>query len=309
MRGLLCKRLIGATICAPGVLLLRPSSKPTLAFRKRSVSLAWSSAPRKKKARRSLPSAPLTVGNSKTSHVVREEKEEEEDDDHGDDDDDEEAAVELKVAELGIRDAAEGEEEASAAEEEEEEGGGGGGGGGGDDEEEAVEAGESFQNEGGVPFKQHMASVSSDREDLRPSPSFSIKAGKKGGPKRVREPRYAIQTRSKIDVLEDGYKWRKYGQKAVKNSPHPRSYYRCTNQKCPVRKRVERSAEDTGLVITTYEGTHIHVNPPTTNSRNSSSDVYPPTSPPLADTRENGGPGKNSDESKQLCACTSWVHK
>ncbi len=167
MRGLLCKRLIGATVCAPGVLLLRPSSKPTLAFRKRSVSLAWSSAPRKKKARRSLPSAPLAVGDSKTSHVVGEEKEEEEDDDHGDDDDDEEAAVELKVAELGIRDAAEEEEEeeeeeaapAAAAEEEEN-----------DDEEESVEAEESFENEGGVQFKQHVARVSSDREDLGPSP-------------------------------------------------------------------------------------------------------------------------------------------
>jgi len=162
MRGLLCKRLIGATVCAPGVLLLRPSSKPTLAFRKRSVSLAWSSAPRKKKARKSLPSAPLTVGDSKTSHVV-EEKEEEDDDDHGDDDD-EEAAVELKVAELGIRDAAEEEEEeeeeaAAAAEEEEN-----------DDEEEAVEAEESFEDEGGVQFKQHVARVSSDREDLGPSP-------------------------------------------------------------------------------------------------------------------------------------------
>ncbi len=155
MRGLLCKRLIGATVCAPGVLLLRPSSKPTLAFRKRSVSLAWSSAPRKKKARRSLPSAPLAVDNSKTSHVVGEEKEEEEDDDHGDDDD-EEAAVELKVAELGIRDAAQEEEEAAAAAAAE--------------EEEAVEAEESFENEGGVPFKPHVASVSSDREDLGPSP-------------------------------------------------------------------------------------------------------------------------------------------
>jgi hypothetical protein len=40
--------------------------------------------------------------------------------------------------------------------------------------------------------------------------------------KRVREPRYAIQTRSDVEVMEDGYKWRKYGQKAVKNSPHPR---------------------------------------------------------------------------------------
>ncbi|KAG0597949.1 hypothetical protein M758_12G032600 [Ceratodon purpureus] len=79
--------------------------------------------------------------------------------------------------------------------------------------------------------------------------------------KRVREPRYTIQTRSEVDVLEDGYKWRKYGQKAVKNTPHPRNYYRCTNQKCPVRKRVERAREDFGLVITTYEGTHNHLSP------------------------------------------------
>lgn len=45
------------------------------------------------------------------------------------------------------------------------------------------------------------------------------------GPMRMREPRYAIKTRSEVDIMEDGYKWRKYGQKPVKNSPHPR-YYR-----------------------------------------------------------------------------------
>jgi hypothetical protein len=45
---------------------------------------------------------------------------------------------------------------------------------------------------------------------------------RKKGPKRVREPRYAIQTRSEVEILEDGFKWRKYGQKAVKNSPNPR---------------------------------------------------------------------------------------
>jgi len=30
-------------------------------------------------------------------------------------------------------------------------------------------------------------------------------------------------TKSEVDHLEDGYRWRKYGQKAVKNSPFPRS--------------------------------------------------------------------------------------
>ncbi|GMY08973.1 WRKY transcription factor 71-like [Fagus crenata] len=81
--------------------------------------------------------------------------------------------------------------------------------------------------------------------------------------KRKREPRFAFLTKSEIDHLEDGYRWRKYGQKAVKNSPYPRSYYRCTSQKCSVKKRVERSFQDPSIVITTYEGQHNHQCPAT----------------------------------------------
>ncbi|KAF5738303.1 WRKY transcription factor 28 [Tripterygium wilfordii] len=87
--------------------------------------------------------------------------------------------------------------------------------------------------------------------------------GKKKGEKREREPRFAFMTKSEVDHLEDGYRWRKYGQKAVKNSPYPRSYYRCTTQKCKVLKRVERSFEDPSMVITTYEGQHNHPVPTT----------------------------------------------
>ncbi|KAK4376609.1 hypothetical protein RND71_002905 [Anisodus tanguticus] len=89
-------------------------------------------------------------------------------------------------------------------------------------------------------------------------PSDTASKVKKKGQKRIRQPRFAFMTKSEVDHLEDGYRWRKYGQKAVKNSPFPRSYYRCTNTKCTVKKRVERSSEDSSIVITTYEGQHCH---------------------------------------------------
>lgn len=42
------------------------------------------------------------------------------------------------------------------------------------------------------------------------------------GNRTVREPRVVVQTRSDIDILDDGYRWRKYGQKVVKGNPNPR---------------------------------------------------------------------------------------
>ncbi|KAK9143865.1 hypothetical protein Syun_013265 [Stephania yunnanensis] len=68
-----------------------------------------------------------------------------------------------------------------------------------------------------------------------------------GRNKKVSRPRFAFQTRSEDDILDDGYRWRKYGQKAVKNS------------RCPsVKKQVQRSSKDTSIVVTTYEGIHNH---------------------------------------------------
>ncbi|KAG1338087.1 WRKY transcription factor WRKY24 [Cocos nucifera] len=78
------------------------------------------------------------------------------------------------------------------------------------------------------------------------------------GNRTVREPRVVVQTTSDIDILDDGYRWRKYGQKVVKGNPNPRSYYKCTTVGCPVRKHVERAAHDLRAVITTYEGKHNH---------------------------------------------------
>ncbi|XP_064940889.1 probable WRKY transcription factor 43 [Musa acuminata AAA Group] len=76
--------------------------------------------------------------------------------------------------------------------------------------------------------------------------------------KKVRKPRYAFRTRSQLDILDDGFRWRKYGQKAVKNNRFPRSYYRCTHQGCDVKKQVQRLSMDESIVVTTYEGVHSH---------------------------------------------------
>ena len=43
-----------------------------------------------------------------------------------------------------------------------------------------------------------------------------------GATRAIREPRVVVQTTSEVDILDDGYRWRKYGQKVVKGNPNPR---------------------------------------------------------------------------------------
>ncbi|KAL7584703.1 probable WRKY transcription factor 20 [Lactuca sativa] len=94
--------------------------------------------------------------------------------------------------------------------------------------------------------------------------------------KPIREPRVVVQTTSEVDILDDGYRWRKYGQKVVRGNPNPRSYYKCTSAGCNVRKHVERASHDPKAVITAYEGKHNHDVPVVKNSNH---DVVGPGNP------------------------------
>lgn len=120
-----------------------------------------------------------------------------------------------------------------------------------------------------APATPNSASISSSSNDQEQSKDIQemsknkfLKPQKKNL-KKAREPRFAFMTKSEVDQLDDGYRWRKYGQKAVKNSPYPRSYHRCTTVGCGVKKRVERSSDDPSIVVTTYEGQHTHPCPVT----------------------------------------------
>ncbi|KAL0791785.1 hypothetical protein Bca101_008031 [Brassica carinata] len=78
-----------------------------------------------------------------------------------------------------------------------------------------------------------------------------------------------IQVESVEEYPDDGFRWRKYGQKVVTGNANPRSYYRCTYTGCEVKKLVEKSVDNVKLVVATYDGIHEHVPPPERISQSS----------------------------------------
>ncbi|KAK4785542.1 hypothetical protein SAY86_002231 [Trapa natans] len=76
----------------------------------------------------------------------------------------------------------------------------------------------------------------------------------------VREAKGPYDSLGLVKTAEDGYNWRKYGQKQVKGSEYPRSYYKCTNTNCQVKKKVERS-HDGQITEIIYKGAHNHPKP------------------------------------------------
>ncbi|KAL0398373.1 UNVERIFIED_CONTAM: WRKY transcription factor 71 [Sesamum radiatum] len=82
--------------------------------------------------------------------------------------------------------------------------------------EAAAAAGEEDSNK----RKKEVAKETLEDAEDDKSKKLDGKAKKKGE-KKQREARFAFMTKSEVDHLEDGYRWEKYGQKAVKNSPYP----------------------------------------------------------------------------------------
>mmetsp|Transcript_2038 Transcript_2038/g.7378 ORF Transcript_2038/g.7378 Transcript_2038/m.7378 type:complete len:626 (+) Transcript_2038:44-1921(+) len=71
---------------------------------------------------------------------------------------------------------------------------------------------------------------------------------------------YFIICSDNVDVFDDGYAWRKYGEKKVKGFTYKRAYYRCSASKnCAARKTVEFLDEH--KTRATYKAVHNHACP------------------------------------------------
>ncbi|KQK13089.1 hypothetical protein BRADI_1g07970v3 [Brachypodium distachyon] len=107
--------------------------------------------------------------------------------------------------------------------------------------------------------EEHGDQLPSDDEDNgQEGQDRTAGGGAAAGQRVVKKHKITLQTPSEVDLLDDGYRWRKYGQKVVKGNPRPRSYYKCTAENCNVRKQIERASSNPSCVLTTYTGRHSH---------------------------------------------------
>ncbi|KAG6399392.1 hypothetical protein SASPL_140872 [Salvia splendens] len=121
-------------------------------------------------------------------------------------------------------------------------------------------------------------------EDL--SNSFRDQQDYNASKKRKMQPTWTEQVKVNPEnglegPTDDGYSWRKYGQKDILGARYPRSYYRCTYrlvQDCWATKQVQRSDDDPTVFEITYKGAH-------TCNQSTNAVVPPPVSPEKQETR------------------------
>ncbi|XP_057724391.1 WRKY transcription factor 55 [Arachis stenosperma] len=107
--------------------------------------------------------------------------------------------------------------------------------------------------------------------------------------------------------MEDGFTWRKYGQKEILGSKYQRSYYRCTHQKqygCPAKKQVQKIDNNPNIFEVTYVGDHTcHMSSTAPSSfpqqlQLDNINIMPPNNP----LQGAGGPNTSSPSSSM------WMH-
>ncbi|KAG6495439.1 WRKY DNA-binding transcription factor 70-like [Zingiber officinale] len=93
-------------------------------------------------------------------------------------------------------------------------------------------------------------------DEQKSESSMKIRPPRRSGYRRRSHP-YTCRTVYAKDI-EDGYTWRKYGQKIIYGTTHQRSYFRCTHKfdrECQATRQVQKT-EDASMFAITYMGEH-----------------------------------------------------
>ncbi|XP_060180122.1 probable WRKY transcription factor 41 [Lycium barbarum] len=112
---------------------------------------------------------------------------------------------------------------------------------------------ESSVSVDGSPRSDHKKRSFQDHQEL-----IDISKKRKSQPTWTEQVKVSAETGFDVPT-DDGYSWRKYGQKDILGAKYPRSYYRCTYrhmQNCWATKQVQRSDDDPTVFEITYRGTH-----------------------------------------------------
>ncbi|KAI4379866.1 hypothetical protein MLD38_006109 [Melastoma candidum] len=135
----------------------------------------------------------------------------------------------------------------------------------------------SWQEPQGAAIRKRKLEYSSDEE--------SWKRPRESNRSRIRKVYYEVDASDMSLVVNDGYQWRKYGQKVTRDNPSPRAYFKCSfAPSCPVKKKVQRSVDNPTILVANYEGEHNHRCPShaatTSLPRNSFGSIRSPPSSP-----------------------------
>nr|XP_034893394.1 WRKY transcription factor 44-like [Populus alba] len=89
------------------------------------------------------------------------------------------------------------------------------------------------------------------------------------------EQQHTDRGRQRLVLPEDGFEWKKYGQKFIKNIGKFRGYFRCQKRDCMAKKRAEWSSPENLRIV--YKGSHSHASS-TQDSSSASSQGTPSSS-------------------------------
>ena len=88
--------------------------------------------------------------------------------------------------------------------------------------------------------------------------------------------------RSSSIMVDDGYRWHKYGAKLVKGTQQRRSYFKCVAPGCQARKKLWKGDNDEEVVM--YDGmvVFVHHSPHTSEAAAAfTRHCFPRLSPPM----------------------------